>query len=93
MNMVFVNYELNLRVGEYLFDVTVDYAPPCLGARDSYRVPLEPDEVASISVNSIRMEGSEQDILEILSPNMVEKIEEEALQVMANTELGGNYDD
>jgi len=61
-------------------DLSVDfhYYPPSRGERDSYGVPLEPDEDGVVELEAIWMKG--RDIINMLSADTLGRIEADIME-------------
>ena len=63
---------------ELPFEVEYNYYAPSLGSRDSYGVPLEPDEPAAVEICSVTLYGIE--VLNVLPKNIIRELEEQAMK-------------
>lgn len=64
--------------GEEL-EVDFDYQKPCRGARDSYGVPLEPDDPEAVEINTVMFKGVD---ITFLLESRFDEIEEKVFEVL-----------
>jgi len=77
-------------------EIEYTYFKGCKGSRDSFMgkagagPQLEPDEPASIEIESIKVKDI--DIYELLSKSIIEKVEEEVTELISDKYNEGDYD-
>lgn len=81
-----INVDTTLSIDLDNLSVDYDYEPACIGSRDGYGVPLEPDYPAHVVINSVWCTYEQKgvtgsiDILLLLSPDQVKLLEDECLE-------------
>lgn len=83
-------HQIDITVEDVKLDVEYTICKPYRGARDSFGVPLEPDEDGGIE-EILSVKVGETDIITLLSDNMIQMIELTVLEQLR--EQAGDYDD
>lgn len=78
--------KINIFIGGLELEVTFAYYPSSKGCRDSYGVPLEPDEDESIEIQNVVLVCNEEDVSSEDIEQILNNTERIMYQVL--TELG-----
>jgi len=83
------NMTANVTVFEIDFTVSFIYSPPLRGSRDLYGVPLEPDEPEQAEIQTITLEGSTVDLIDIIDRSVFDSIQQAVYNYLDEKE--GDY--